>query len=1016
MNVGRFALRNGTVLVASLVALALGGVFAAEALPSGVYPEVDFPRIVVVARGGDDPADVFETQVTRPLEQALVTVLGVRRIRARTIRGSSELSLEFAPGTDMWRALQLIQAQLSNVRGAIPASVTFETERLTPTAFPVVTFNLSGAASPTELRELAEFVVRPALARVPGVGLVQVLGGDVREVEVVVDPERAAALGLKTTDVAARVSGAIAFGAVGRLDADRMLLPVLVSGEVRSLDALAATPIATTPAGVPVPLSTLAEVKEGAVDRTSGVGGPHGETVLLSVSRAPGASTPEVVRGVEAAAAEVQKSFPAGVSIRPVYDQATLVEDSAHSVRDAILLGILLCLLVLGFSLRDVRAGLVAASTVPLVLAGTFVFMRLLGQTINLMSLGGLAVAIGLVIDDAIIVVEAVMHRLERGDAPQVAAETGTSELFAAVVGTTATTVIVFLPLAFVEGLVGDFFLALAVTLATAVVLSLVVSVTVVPVLSARWLKARAVREAPSRLDRLYHRIAAWGAARRWFGPACLVLAVAGAVVLGRSVETGFLPSVDEGAFVLDYFLPAGTSLAQTVKTARQVEQVLRDTAEVQSFSRRTGAELGPVASTVVNRGDIMVRLRADRRRSVEEVIAAVRARLANEVPSARYEFVQVLQDVLNDLSGAPRPVEVKLFGEDRAQLATLAEEVVSRLEKVEGLADLYEGVEPESATLALRVQQGAALKLGRSSADVLAEVQAALAGAMGGTVRRFDRLLNVRVRYADAVRFDEARLPLLPLPLTNAAGTPTVVPLGALVNFERVPAPSLLTREGLQPMVAVTADLEGRDLGSVMADVRTALAGLQPPAGTRLELGGQYAAQQHTFAQLALVVGFGVALTLLVLVAQFRRVRPALAVLLTVPFALLGALASLWLTGTALNASSLMGCVLLVGLEVKAGILLLEVAEAQAAEGVPYLEALALAAERRIRPIMLTTTATMFGVLPLALGLGAGSELLQPLAIVVLGGIVLSKFLTLAALPSIAAALHQSAQGEGQS
>lgn len=1010
MTAGAFALRHGLVLVAAFVALALGGVVTAQALPSGVYPEVEFPRIVVVARGGDDPADVFETQVTRPLEQALVTTLGVRRIRARTIRGSCELSLEFAPGSDMWRALQLVQAQLTNVRGSLPATLTFEVERLTPTAFPVVTFNLSGAASPTELRELADFVVRPALARVPGVGLVQVLGGDVREVEVVVDPDRASALRLKPTDLAARLRGEVAFGAVGRLEADRQLLPLLVSGEVHGVEQLERVPIALSDTGVGVPLADVARVFEGAVDRTSGVGGPGGETVLLSVSRAEGASTPDVVRGVQAAAAEVAKSFPSGVTLRPVYDQATLVEDSAHSVRDAILVGVLLCLVVLGVSLRDVRAGLVAASTVPLVLAASFVVMRLAHQTLNLMSLGGLAVAIGLVIDDAIIVVEAIMHRLERGATPRAAAEEGTSELFAAVVGTTITTVIVFVPLAFVDGLVGDFFVALAVTLTSAVVLSLVASLTVVPVLGARWLRTRVRTDGPSRLDRVYHRVAAWGAARPWFGPACLVFAVAGSVGLSRLVESGFLPPMDEGAFVLDYFLPAGTSLEQTVATAKQVERVLKDTPEVESYARRTGAELGPATSTLISRGDVMVRLHARRDKSAEAVIEDVRARLEREVPAARYEFVQVLQDVLNDLSGAPRPIEVKLFGEDRAELERLAKDVAGRLAGIDGVADLYDGVEPQTPTLVFRVQRDAALRLGRTAQDVMDEVGAVLAGAPAGTLRRFDRLVNVRVRYADAIRFDPERLSSLPVTFTPAAAqlgnASGVVPFSALVWPERVAVPAVLMREGLQPVVVVTAGIEGRDLGSVMKDVQRALDGVTRPAGVRIELGGQYAAQQATFRQLATVAFFGVVLTLLVLMAQFRRVRPALAVLLTVPFALFGALVSLWVTGTALNASSLMGLVLLVGLEVKAGILLLEVAEANAEAGTPYVEALALAAGRRIRPIMLTTTATMFGVLPLALGVGAGAELLQPLAVAVLGGIVVSKFLTLAALPSIAAAL----------
>ena len=1010
MTVGAFALRHGTALVAALFALALGGIFAARSLPSGVYPEVEFPRIVVVAHGGDDPADVFETQVTRPLEQSLVTVLGVRRVRSRTIRGSAEVSLEFVAGTDMWRALQFVQAQLNNVRASFPAAVSFEAERLTPTSFPVVTFNLSGPQTPSDLHDLAEFVVRPALARVPGVGQVRVLGGDVREVEVVVDQARAAAMHLRPADLAARIRDGVAFGSVGRLDEDRQLLPVLVSGEVRSVEDLARVPIALTSTGVTVPLSAVASVSEGAVDRTSAVGGPNGETVLISVSRAEGASTPDVVRGVEQAALESARAFPQGFKLEPVYDQATLVEESAASVRDAILLGVVLCLIVLGISLKDVRAGLVAASTLPLVLAATFVSMKVFHQTLNLMSLGGLAVAIGLVIDDAIIVVEAIMHRLERGEPPAEAAAGGTTDLAAAVFGTTVTTVIVFLPLAAVSGLVGDFFGALAVTLTSAVLISLLVALTVVPVFAARLLRRRSTPTTRPRLERLYGRVADWGARRKWVGPCCLALALLGSLLAWGAVKTGFLPAMDEGAFVMDYFLPAGTSLEQTVATARQIERVLSDTPEVRSFSRRTGAELGPVTATLLNRGDIMVSLKRDRHRSAEEIIERLRARLGQEVPAARFEFLQVLQDVLNDLSGAPRPLEFKFFGADREVLQRVAQEASSRIAHLDGVADLYDGVEPATPTLLFRVKREEAARLGRSSRDVMDETRAVLAGVQAGTLRRLDRLVDIRVRYADAVRFDPERVGQLPLVFTSPGTAPAtssgVVPLSAVVGVERVPVPAVLTREGLQPVIVVTATTEGRDLGSVMADAQRALRDLQLPGGTRMEIGGLHAAQVDTFRQLGLVAFFGVLLILLVLIAQFRRVRPALAVLLTVPFALFGALVTLWLTGTPLNAASLMGCVLLVGLEVKSGILLLEVAEAHADEGMPYVEALRLAAERRIRPIMLTTTATMFGVLPLALGIGAGAELQQPLAIAVLGGIVVSKFMTLAALPSLAAGL----------
>lgn len=1004
MTLGTFALRHGTAILATLFALALGGIFAASSLPSGIYPEVDFPRIVVVARGGDDPPDVFETQVTRPLEQSLATVLGVRRVRSRTIRGGAELSLEFVAGSDMWRALQFVQSQVNNARGSLPPTLSFEVERLTPIAFPVVTFNLSGDVDPRELRELAEFVVRPALSRVPGVGLVRVLGGDVREIEVVLDPARASAARLKPVDVAARVRDAVGFGAVGRLSQDRQLVTAVVSGEVHTVAELAQVPVAQLPGGQVLPLSAIANVFEGAVDRTTAVGGPAHETVLLSVSRTEGASTPAVVRGVEAAARVAAASFPAGVTIEAVYDQATLVEDSTASVRDAILLGVVLCLIVLGLSLKDVRSGLIAAATVPLVLSVTFVVMKVFHQTLNLMSLGGMAVSIGLVIDDAIIVVEAIKHRLERGEAPDAAAAKGTSELAAAVIGTSLTTVIVFLPLVFVAGLVGDFFTALASTLSAAVLLSLLVSLTAIPVVAARWLRPLTKPPVTSKLQAFYGRVANWGAHHRWFGPVTLTLATLAALLCANAVQTGFLPTMDEGAFVIDYFLPAGTSMEQTVSTARQIERVLSTTPEVQSFSRRTGAELGPATATLLSRGDIMVRLKPGRSRDAEEVMSAMRRRLAREVPAARYEFVQVLQDVLNDLSGAPRPVELKFFGADRAELQRVAKLAAGRIEKVEGLADLYDGVEPATPTLVFQVNRDAAARLGRSVRDVSDELQTGLAGAPAGTLRRLDRLIDIRVRYPDDVRFDPAQV--MELPLTFTGQTAGWVPLKAVADPQPRSVPAVLTREGLQPVIIVTAALEGRDLGSVTNDVAKALTGLELHPGYRMEVGGLIASQRQTFAQLGLVGFFGVILILLVLIAQFRRVRPALAVLLTVPFALFGAMLTLWLTQTPLNASSLMGCVLLVGLEVKSGILLLEVAEAEAAAGHTYVEALALAAQRRIRPIMLTTTATMFGVLPLALGVGAGAEIQRPLAIAVLGGILVSKFMTLAALPSLAAAL----------
>lgn len=1009
MSIGAWAIRQRAFVLLAVLLAALGGLYASTKLAAGIYPEVDFPRIVVVARGGDTPPDVFQSTITRPLEQSLATTPGVQRVYARTLRGACEVSITFAPGTDMGQALQFVQSQVATTRNALPAGLEFEAERLTPIAFPVVTFNLTGRVDSRDLRDVADYVVRPALARVSGVGAVRVLGGDLREVEVLLDPERVAGLHLRPGDVARRLHERLTLAAAGRLELPSQSAAAMVSAEPRDLADLAAVPIAEGPNGASIALGSVARVLDGHPDRQSGVGGPGGETVLISVSRAEGASTAAVVEAVRVAARDVARALPRGVTLTPVYDQATLVEESVASVRDAIALGVLLCLVVLGLSLRNVRAGLVAAAVVPVVLAATFLVMWAFKQSLNIMSLGGMAVAVGLVIDDAIIVVEAIARHLDEGLSPTDAARKGTDELAAAVIGTTATTVVVFVPLAAVDGVVGRFFGALAGTLSAAVLLSLVVSLTAVPAVAAWLFKHRVGEVRASGLDRFYARLAAWGARRRWVGLAMLVASVALCVALAPRVPSGFLPAMDEGAFVLDYFRPAGTSLRETEATARALERVLRATPEVVSYARRTGAELGPATATTGNTGDIMVRLRARRGRTTDAVIDDVRRRVTEEVPEARTEFIQVLQDVLNDLSGAPSPVEVKLFGEDPAVLARLSEEVMHRLEHVEGLEDLYGGVEDPLRSDVFAVDRGAAARLHRAPQDVLDDLTLGVTGEVVGALRYVDRLVPVRVRYSDSLRYAPDRLLASPLAVE---GVPGGVALGAVATLHHTLVPGEMFHEDLQPVVTVTADLGERDLGSVDRDVRRALAGMRAPPGYRIELGGQQASQREAFANLAAVAVGGVLLTLLVLTLQFRKVRPSLAVLATTPFAIAGALVTLWATHTPLNVSSLMGFVLLVGLEVKSGILLLEVAQEHEARGMSAVNAVVEAGRRRIRPIMLTTTATLFGVLPLALGIGAGTDVLRPLALAVLGGIALSKFLNLVALPSLAVTFGLGGEG----
>jgi len=997
--------RASLVLLATLAALAFGAVSVAR-LPSGIYPDVDFPRVVVVARGGDLPPEVLQTAVTRPLEEAVATVPGLVRLRSRTIRGATELSAQFAPGSDMWRTLQLVETHVAQIRGDLPPDAEIRIERVTPTALPIVTFNVSGDVDTRALRDAAALIVRPALTQVPGVGSVEIQGGDVREIEVILRPDALAAAHLRPSTVADRIAASEIVAAVGRASAEHQLLTVMAAYEPITLAQIGQIPVAQGPNGA-IPLAAVADVVEGVEDRTTAAAGPRGDVVAVTVSRAPGASAPDVVHAARDIVRGLERSaLPRGVHVDVIYDQSELIDDAMAGVRDAIVLGVLLGFVVLALFLRDLRAGLAAAVAVPITLVATFGVMKLLGQTLNLMSMGGLAVAIGLVVDDAIVIVEAIVLRREEGMPVAEATDRGTADLLAAVIGTTLTTVVVFAPLGLLSGVVGSFFGALATTLCAAVVLSLLVSISLVPVVASWLLKARPAGGPPRAQGRLY--LAYGRLVRRVIQHP--VLSVAGIVLLAlagllaaRALDTGFLPTMDEGALVVDFATPQGTSLDETDRIVRRIDRILETTPGVVSFTRRTGVEMGPATATQQNTGDVMVRLAPrDQRPSVYEVMELIRQRLGTEVPEARVEFVQVLQDVLDDLSGNPNPLEVAIFGPDQKVLEEVAVAAASRIEKVSGLEDFFNGVEGSVPVLRADVAPGAALRLGVTPADVVADLSVALAGRVAASVRQGDRTFGIRVRMPDKVRFDPTAIERLPLGYGDGS-----VALSSIARLSRPVGPAVLLRQSLTQVILLSASIRpGVDLAGTTEEVADRLADLRLPAGYRLEVGGHLASARQTQRDVAGVLGLGVALVLAVLLVQLRSLRLALVVLIGAPLALVGAFLTLLATGIPLNASSLMGCVLLAGLVVKNGILLLEHAQTESAATGDFADAVVRAGVRRLRPILMTTAATVMGLLPLAFGFGAGSELQRPLAVAVIGGLVLSTLVTLLAVPALACAL----------
>jgi CzcA family heavy metal efflux pump len=993
------------------------GIWAAFTLPSAIYPELEFSRVTVVAEGTALGARQVLFSVTRPIEEAVSVVPGVIRVDSKAIRGGSETNINFSPGTDMVFALQQVQARVNQIRSDLPPDLDIEVERMTPSLFPILTYNLQGG-DPAQLYDIARYQIRPLISRVPGVGRVDVQGAAVREVQVIADPARLAQQQMTFGDFADAIRAATAVAAVGRMPENYKQYLIVTSNEPHAI-----ADISDIVVGRGLRVRDLATVTMGTEDRVSIVAGDGKPAALINISRQAGGNSLAVADSIAAIAANMRKRLPAGVVLKPVYDQASLVRDAVKSVRDAMLVGALLAVIVLLVFLRHGRITAISASSIPLTMCITVFVMYLIGQTFNLMTLGAMAIAIGIVIDDAVVITENIVRHMAFQPSRTIAVREAVQELIWPVISSTITTVVVFLPLGLLTGVEGQFFHALSITLAVAVLVSLVVALTIIPLLAEQYLKAddaeSDVDRAPdgrgllARFGRAIDSLSGWyqralASALRQSRIVVPVILVLGALTwLGqRFVETGFLPVMDEGAFVLDYWTPGGTALAETDRMIGIAERILMKTPEVTGISRRTGAEMGLFA-TEQNTGDIAVRLEPerDRHRSVFEVMDDVRGQVERAAPRMRVEFIQILSDVLGDLAGATSPVEIKLFGADLGQLERYGTALGEKLEKVDGLEDVFNGVSEPGAELAMSVRTSETNRAGLAVNEVSDAVSTALLGEIATEIRLEDRSIGVRVRAPDSVRFNPTLLGSLPI---VATGSKAVVPLSTLASFTPVETRAELYRENQQQMIAVTAELGERSLGPVMKEVKQVLDETPPPAGIRVELGGQYAGQQSAFRALMLVLALAAASVVCVMLIQFQSLVEPLVIILAAPLSFVGGLVLLILTGTPLNVSSFMGLILLVGLIVKNGIILLDFTRRRMMGGGLSLEAALVEAGRvRLRPILMTTLCTLFGLFPLALGLGAGSDMQRPLALAVIGGLALSTPITLFLVPMLLTAIR---------
>ncbi len=1019
-GLGRFVVRQSRAILFLTVTLCLAGALSAWTMSSSVFPQTNFPRVVVLIDNGVMPSDQMMAAITRPVEEAMKDIPGVVTIRSATGRGSAEVNVFFNWSVEMQTSELHVHSRLAQIRSTLPSTATTSVYRLTFSAFPIIGLSLTSTTGrpQAELWEMARYTIKPRLLRVPGIARIDLVGGRVPEYHVLVDPVRLEGYKLSLGQVSEALQKGNLIGSAGLRDEDRQLYLSVVDARVKSTAEISELVVAQSDSG-PVRIKDFAEVRPGEEPQFNIVSADGTRAVLLNVRSQPEGNTVAIADQLHRELARMRHELPPDVRLAFFYDQSLLVRDAVGSVWESIFFGLVLSVAILVGFLKagqtwrtTLSTTFVAVVVIPVTVLAALVAMKLLGMSFNLMTLGGIAAAIGLVIDDAIVVVESIATHVAAGRKPVEAVAESAREVLGPLIGSTLTPVVVFLPLAFIDGLQGVFFRALAVTMVVSLLTSLLLAVTLTPTLAVRFITppptgaGHGDHGSGGPILRLVVRLYEWAARRalrfRW--PVFLLTlgVLAGVWLLYGLLKQDFLPDIDEGAFVMDYRMPPGTALSETDRVLRQVEKMLGELPEVESYSRRTGARLA-LAISEPHKGDFLIKVRPDRKRSVEEVKTDLRKRIEDEVPALKVELAGILGDLIGDLTWSPSPVEIKVFSTDVAVLKKRASQIAESIEfkegkGVPGVVDVNDGLIYTGSAQSYRVRWQELLRYGVKGDDVARTLNIALLGETPSNVLEGDRQVNIRVRVAP--RFVHTSSAIDALLVRSELGG-SGVRLSAVTD-RRLEAGQLeLRREELRQSVAVSARTSGRDLGSVIRDVQAKLdEELTDRSGYTIEYGGLYQQQQESFRNLALVLVMAMLLVFLVLLVEFRSLLAPLAIVWGSLLSLSGVGLALWLTGTSLNIISFLGAIIGLGIVAKNGILMLDRVEHLRSEGMSLDEALVQSGRRRLRPVLMTSLAAALGMLPLAYGLGTGAQMLQPLAIAVMGALAISVLLSLLATP----------------
>jgi len=984
-------------ILAIALLLLVGGFFSYENLKTGLFPDITFPKIKVIADAGQQPVDKMMTTVTIPLENIIRRTEGLQYIRSTTSRGSCEISVFLDWNMDINTAKAQIESFINQSQGNILPNTVFSVEKMNPSILPVMGYSVEGKGlSQVELKKIAKYTIKPYLAATQGVSDIVVIGGKDKEYRIELDPAKIKSLGISIMTIQNAVTNANLLQSNGYItDYDRMYL-TLTDNAVDDISELENLTIVNTSSRL-IRLKDIANIKVTEVKEYVKILANGKNVPTIAIIKQPEANLIDVNNTIEQKVKKLTDILPKGVVIKPYYKQADFVNSSISSIKDVLWIGLALALVVVIIFLRSFSASLVVLFTIPVSLSLTLILLEAFNYTFNIMTLGAVAAAIGLMIDDVVIIIEQI-HKIKEehpDEGIDHVAHEAIKHLFPAMVGSSLSTLVIFIPFVLMTGVAGAYFQVMAYTMMLALAASFVVTWLVVPVLSILFTRknSQAKHKTKEANTKWIHSILEKPVIGFAFLAICLVIIV----LIPSNLPSGFLPEMDEGSIILDYNSPAGTTLEETDRMLQIVNGVLDDQPEVEAYSARLGTQLG-FFITEPNRGDYLIKLKDKRDKTTTEVSDEIRSKVEEKLPQLTIDFGQVIGDMLGDLMSSVQPIEVKIFGDDIKTLEKLSQEIASQIEKVKGTADVNDGIIVAGPVLNIKPDAAKLAQFGLTVSDFQLQLQTQIEGTVISTIIDKEQIIDIRMIYPEANKtsIENIKNALVLLPNGNS------IPLNTVATIKTEKGVAEINRENQKSMGVITARLDNRDLGSTLKEIQNTLTkNLSIPSGYTIEYGGAYQEQQQAFKELLMILVSAILLVFIVILFLFRKIKIAFTIIFIAVLGVSGSLLSLYLTGTPLNVGSYTGIIMIVGIIGENAIFTYRQYQ-DADNSLTHLQKIEYSIAARLRPKLMTAFAAIMALTPLALGIGAGAQLHQPLAIAVIGGLIFALPLLLIVLPTL--------------